>query len=210
VRFVVSVVFTPTRGVIHPSFSLRGRWERIAKSGEQAPSPSLASLLNSSCETHSCTSLMHGLRQSRRGCDFLSSHLLTDTWLDYTIPQPPRICPFGPQWNSPKLIREPCLFPLAPWLWPPSSRTLVTEFSGLRRYRFFDAILAVSLHALPSRQLPYSADLGDRSCLSTHKPFCWITDSIGGYSRGTANRRGRLLLLPLRGVQCAPQLREDV
>src|SRR5271165_7209482 len=63
VRFVVSVVFTPTRGVIHPSFPLRGRWERIAKSGEQAPPPSLASLLNSSCETHSCTPLMHGLRQ---------------------------------------------------------------------------------------------------------------------------------------------------
>jgi hypothetical protein len=86
VRFVVSVVFTPTRGVIHPSFPLRGRWERIAKSGEQAPSPSLASLLNSSCETHSCTSLMHGLRHSRRGCGFLSSHLLTDTWLDAAIP----------------------------------------------------------------------------------------------------------------------------
>ena len=86
VRFVVSVVFTPTRGVIHPSFPLRGRWERIAKSGEQAPSPSLASLLNSSCETHSCTSLVHGLRQSRRGCDFLSSHLLTNTWLDAAIP----------------------------------------------------------------------------------------------------------------------------
>jgi hypothetical protein len=63
VRFVVSVVFTPTRGVIHPSFPLRGRWERIAKSGEQAPSPSLTSLLNSSCETHSCTSLVQGLRQ---------------------------------------------------------------------------------------------------------------------------------------------------
>src|SRR5580698_7119423 len=81
VRFVVSVVFTPTRGVIHPSFPLRGRWERIAKSGEQAPSPSLASLLNSSCETHSCTPLMHGLRQCRCGIHFCPSHLLTDTCL---------------------------------------------------------------------------------------------------------------------------------
>jgi hypothetical protein len=60
VRFVVSVVFTPTRGIIHPSFPLRGRWERIAKSGERAPSPSLASLLNLSCETHSQAFLMHG------------------------------------------------------------------------------------------------------------------------------------------------------
>src|ERR1700721_4693539 len=85
VRFVVSVVFTPTRGVIHPSFPLRGRWERIAKSGEQAPSPSLASLLNSSCETHSCTLLMHGLRQCQPGLDFLISHLLTNTWLSSRI-----------------------------------------------------------------------------------------------------------------------------
>jgi hypothetical protein len=37
--FRVGVVFTPTLGVIHPSFPLRGRRDRIAKSGEQAPSP---------------------------------------------------------------------------------------------------------------------------------------------------------------------------
>ena len=40
-RFVASVVFTPARGVIHPSFPLRGRWERSVKSNKQAPSPSL-------------------------------------------------------------------------------------------------------------------------------------------------------------------------
>jgi hypothetical protein len=49
-RSIVSVVFTPTRGVIHPCFPLRGRWERILKSDEQAPSPSLVTLLNSSLE----------------------------------------------------------------------------------------------------------------------------------------------------------------
>ncbi len=48
---IVSVVFTPTRGVIHPSFPLRGRWERFAKNDEQAPSPSLAALYISSCKT---------------------------------------------------------------------------------------------------------------------------------------------------------------
>ena len=47
----VSVVFTPTRGVIHPSFPLRGRWERTLKCDEQAPSPSLVTFLNSSSET---------------------------------------------------------------------------------------------------------------------------------------------------------------
>src|SRR6266851_2102557 len=48
---IAGVVFTPTRGVIHPSFPLRGRWERTLKSGEQAPSPSLVTLLDSSLET---------------------------------------------------------------------------------------------------------------------------------------------------------------
>jgi hypothetical protein len=50
-RSIFSVVFTPTRGVIHPSFPLRGRWERFAKNGEQAPSPSLAAFYISSCKT---------------------------------------------------------------------------------------------------------------------------------------------------------------
>src|SRR5271170_3118024 len=76
VRFVVSVVFTPTRGVIHPSFPLRGRWERIVKNAEQAPSPSLDSLRNSSCETHSCASLMHGLRQYPRACQLHCKYLI--------------------------------------------------------------------------------------------------------------------------------------
>ena len=59
----VSVVFTPTRGVIHPSFPLRGRWERTLKSGEQAPSPSLITLLDSSSETCQHQGVLHELRQ---------------------------------------------------------------------------------------------------------------------------------------------------
>src|SRR5712692_1861338 len=39
---IAGVVFTPARGVIHPSFPLRGRWERIVKSDKQAPSPRLS------------------------------------------------------------------------------------------------------------------------------------------------------------------------
>jgi hypothetical protein len=58
----VGVVFTPTRGVIHPSFPLRGRWERTLKRDEQAPSPSLIALLNSSSETRQHRGLMHELR----------------------------------------------------------------------------------------------------------------------------------------------------
>jgi hypothetical protein len=50
-RSIASVVFTPARGVIHPRFPLRGRWERFAKNGEQAPSPSLTAFYISSCKT---------------------------------------------------------------------------------------------------------------------------------------------------------------
>jgi len=59
----VSVVFTPTRGVIHPSFPLRGRWERTLERGEQAPSPSLATLLDSSSETRQRWVILHDVRQ---------------------------------------------------------------------------------------------------------------------------------------------------
>ena len=59
----VSVVFTPTRGVIHPSFPLRGRWERTLERGEQAPSPSLATFLDSSSETRQRLGIMHEVRQ---------------------------------------------------------------------------------------------------------------------------------------------------
>ena len=60
---IASVVFTPARGVIHPSFPLRGRWERSAKSCKQAPSPSLVSLNSSSDETRLHYQVMHGSGQ---------------------------------------------------------------------------------------------------------------------------------------------------
>src|SRR5712692_7971014 len=60
---IAGVVFTPARGVIHPSFPLRGRWERSVKSDKQAPSPSLASSHISSFETRPRNPAMHGSRQ---------------------------------------------------------------------------------------------------------------------------------------------------
>src|SRR5277367_874536 len=65
-RSIASVVFTPARGVIHPSFPLRGRWERQVKSVKQAPSPSLAALYKPSFETRLRRGLMHGTRQPAR------------------------------------------------------------------------------------------------------------------------------------------------
>jgi hypothetical protein len=58
------VVFTPTRGVIHPSFPLRGRWERTLKNGEQAPSPSLNTRLDSSSETRQHFGILHEMRHN--------------------------------------------------------------------------------------------------------------------------------------------------
>ncbi len=60
---IAGVVFTPARGVIHPSFPLRGRWERSVKSDKQAPSASLAALHISSFETRPLIALMQGWRQ---------------------------------------------------------------------------------------------------------------------------------------------------
>jgi hypothetical protein len=82
VRFVAGVVFTPARGVIHPSFPLRGRWERIVKSNEQAPSPSLAAPHNASCETHSRQLVMQGPRQSQGNPGFLISDLLATIYAE--------------------------------------------------------------------------------------------------------------------------------
>src|SRR6266481_6840712 len=62
---IAGVVFTPARGVIHPSFPLRGRWERSVKSDKQAPSPSLVSSHISSFETRLRHLLMHGFRHCR-------------------------------------------------------------------------------------------------------------------------------------------------
>jgi hypothetical protein len=64
-RSIASVVFTPARGVIHPSFPLRGRWERSAKNSKQAPSPSLTAFYTSSCKTRLLTVLLHPCRHRR-------------------------------------------------------------------------------------------------------------------------------------------------
>src|SRR5690349_19598837 len=52
--------FHTSAWVMHPSFPLRGRWVRSAKSYKQAPSPSLVFLDSSSDETRLRTEVMHG------------------------------------------------------------------------------------------------------------------------------------------------------
>src|SRR5258706_16199290 len=47
-RIPFPAFFSPGRGVIHPSFPLRGRWERPSQISKQAPSPSLGDSCRSS------------------------------------------------------------------------------------------------------------------------------------------------------------------
>ena len=93
----VGVVFTPTRGVIHPSFPLRGRWERTLKSGEQAPSPSLTTLLDSSSETRTRLATMHERSQPSR--------LNKSNSFFYLASRHPRSCRTK---SGPKFTLEPC------------------------------------------------------------------------------------------------------
>jgi hypothetical protein len=200
-----------TRGVIHPSFPLRGRWERIAKSGEQAPSPSLASLLNPSCETHSCTPLMHGLRQWQPRFKFLPSLSLTNTWLYWAIA---RTAPNPTLQSTLELSKTDSgtrrFFSIPALPVPPSSRTPVTKFSVCPRYRFCVATPAELPHAHFSW---YPACLANswtwRRALT--RVFSWVcAHSVGGHTGGVADRDGWHVLLPMRRVKRAPQLREDV
>jgi hypothetical protein len=114
---------------------------------------------------------------------------------------------FGTLQNS---FGNPLLLPPIILSIAPGSRTLVTRFSGFPRYRFSDAKHAVSFHAHSPLQQTPSADFGARRCVACHKLSCRIADSIGGHSWRVANRQGRHLLLPMRGIECAPQLPEDV
>jgi hypothetical protein len=84
VSVLVSFAYRRVGSSILATFTLRGRWERIAKSGEQAPSPSLASLLNSSCETHSCPLYCTGCAMSA-ALGVPPSLSLTNTWPSFWI-----------------------------------------------------------------------------------------------------------------------------
>ncbi len=127
-RSVSGVVFTPEHGVIHPSFPLRGRWERPIQSGAQAPSPSLAALLRSSIGTRPRLCILQKLGQSLslhpysnfpHFCnlrELLSAWPLLPAWTMIQFGIDPRKCPYSAQSQN---FAFPSL---------PSSRTRVTGF----------------------------------------------------------------------------------
>jgi hypothetical protein len=90
-----------------------------------------------------------------------------------------------------------------------SSRTLVTESSGPRHYRFFPLLLPELLNGLhlpttlaPPRSLP------SRSTLRV--PFRQLPWSFGGHPVATEKREGTLVLLPMSRISRPQGLREDV
>jgi hypothetical protein len=147
---IVSVVFTPTRGVIHPSFPLRGRWERTLKSGEQAPSPSLITRLDSSSKTRQrlghiarvAPRLFHSIQ------DIKGSGMCNLTCLAAPEAAPNRSWRFNLELfqGYPSEIRRNGLWKSVTAVTEArkhsrraraGSRTTVTKFTAIRRYRFF-------------------------------------------------------------------------
>lgn len=101
-------------------------------------------------------------------------------------------------------------FPIPALSIPPGSRTPVTKYSASRRYRFCGARSAESVHAHLSWYAVYLANSWTWRCALT-RVFSWVcAHSVGGYTDGAAHRNRCHVLLPMRGVKCPPQLREDV
>jgi hypothetical protein len=92
----------------------------------------------------------------------------------------------------------------------PSSRTLVTNFSGFPRYRFWGALPAQSLYALAASQPPTSQKPYAPYDATTRLFDRRITNFVGGHPGAVASRYGGHLLLPMRGITRAPKLRQDV
>jgi hypothetical protein len=92
----------------------------------------------------------------------------------------------------------------------PGSITLVTKFSDFARYRFCAQVPPESGHAELSRD-PVATAVSSIRNRSLTRVFCRIwAGALRGHTGRIAGRDGGDLLLPLRGIECAPRLREDV
>ena len=126
------------------------------------------------------------------------------------MPAPPQFRTRFQFGTVPKLNRERGAFTHTDFLLQASSRTLVTNFSGFPRYRFWGASPAQSLHALAASQPPTSQKLYAPYDVITHLFDRRITNFVGGHPGSVASRHGGHLLLPMCGITRAPKLRQDV
>ena len=204
---IAGVVFTPARGVIHPSFPLRGRWERFAKSDKQAPSPSLVSRRISLSETRLLTPLLHDLNHCP--CRFCStlSYLLSISSRDCQGLRALQKRPENSFWNC--FEREMGTAPRRFFL-QSSSRTRVTVLPDCGRYRFFESLPAGFHHA---RVFSHSRLEWFHPQEVTHcgvRPSGVLSPAVCRHARVVAARYFRRMLLPLCGIAGQGWLCENV
>ena len=208
---IAGVVFTPARGVIHPSFPLRGRWERTEKSDKQAPSPSLVSLYSPSYETR--PRARDNARLRPLSCDgqpslsgFLS--LGYEPMGDLGLHQIRTANSFRNRLQTESGMKQFVDLPMG--FSRASSRTLVTKISNSRGYRFFDANLQKwwhesdgATHLLRSSVPPETPRFWSGAARLRRDAFCRYAIHVATYA-------GHWMLLPLRRSEAAQRLREDV
>jgi len=98
-----------------------------------------------------------------------------------------------------------------PKSWPgASSRTTVTKFSAIRRYRFFPAAATESGNAWASHTLRSAEDAAVEITAAGHCAFGGVLGLVGGHAWPAAIDASRGLLLPLLQSEEPGKLREDV
>ena len=91
-----------------------------------------------------------------------------------------------------------------------SSRTTVTKFSAVRRYRFFSRAARESGNARASHTLRFAEDAAVEIAAAGERAFGGVLGLVGGHAGPAAIDAGRRLLLPLFASEEPGKLREDV
>jgi len=95
--------------------------------------------------------------------------------------------------------------------WPgASSRTTVTKFSAIRRYRFFPAAATESGNARASHTLRFAEDAAVEIAAVGDCAVGPVLGLVGRHARPAAINASRGLLLPLLQSEEPGKLREDV
>src|SRR5260370_1043327 len=207
---IAGVVFTPARGVIHPSFPLRGRWERAVKSGKQTPSSRL-SLFTSRHMKRAYANLSSTAPANVELAQGLDKHLvmlsLAHQRAHSSAPNPH--CEFNSE-PSPVRIRHGFHPEQSAAPWPCGSRTRVTKFSNFRGYRFFSKISTECPNAPVLRQNhPMALSPGEAVPPGIRLP-CRLAHTSRGPPGVAAECPPERVLLPLCGIAPASRLCEDV
>jgi hypothetical protein len=91
-----------------------------------------------------------------------------------------------------------------------SSRTTVTKFSAIRRYRFFPRATRESGHAPASQTLRFAEDAAVEIAAAGERAFGSVLGLAGGHAGPAAIDASRWLLLPLFESEEPGKMRKDV